>query len=396
MRKFIISICVALAGLASCGHPSIAQDNRGVSNLGMCSRNFKFDTIRQQFRNATTIRTKYLDNTFNPAGCSNLLLTLRENKPKDITTVILNSPGLRNGRLEKHEIHYGYSVSSLNKAIKNKNSQFLKKFRKRLDINRRMIEPLSGGLKHRVNPCLECDLDPQARQILIDEVKKVFPSAQIIDNPYKQPCLSGYVCEKHGSTANPSRPKILDLDGEDYDTIRPHPWASRHLDAEAVFAWKFCNNGLDRKKPWIPPTKRVDFCGVRDNKDFSYFVQADALRYEPQPVNNENGCKKRANWGPYINPSDGEKTGFTWKLGDGKRYAIALFPRSYSSRFKRVELRKGGNVIDSARYRGKYTHDGSNRMIYDFTKHPADLPNTVDVWADGICWQLAKPQFRQD
>lgn len=375
--------------------PSFA-DNRGVSNLGLCHRNFTYDAIRQQFKHASVIRTKYLDNTFNPRGCGNLTLLLQETKPLDLTTVILNGPGLRNNRLEKHEIHYGYSISALDKAIRSRNEKFLSKFRSRLTLNAGHLNTRSGITVHRVNPCLECDLSPAARKILIEETRKVFPNSIIIDNPYNQPCIPGLVCEKHGSAANPPRPKIVDLDGEDYDSILPFSWASRHLNAEAVFAWKFCNNGLDRKQPWRPPTQRNAFCGQRDNLDLQYFVRADALNTNPRPTPNPNKCaRQRADWRGWPVASDGVRAGFTWKLGDGKHYAIALFPRNVS-RFNRVEIRKDGATLDTAKYRGKYTYDGSNRLIYDFSKHVTAYPNAVDLWADSTCWHLAKPQFRAD
>lgn len=389
MRFFCEILLGFFLGLL-CSDSVQAQDNRGVSALGMCSPRYDYANMMTSFKYASVIRTKFLDNTFNPNGCKNLELLMREPKPLDMMSVILNGPGLRNGRLEKHEIHFGHSVSSLNRAVLNKEPKFMAKFDSRLNKIAAILNTRTGALTHRVNVCLECDLSQPARRILMERAKLVFPTAIYIDNPMQGACIPGLICEKHGSTANPPKPKSVDLDGEDYDGIKARQWGLRHADAETVYAWKLCNNGFKKHEDWKPPTQRTNFCGNRDNKDFGYWTRPEALIVGlAGNETDKKGCKR------YYPASDGNRKDFTWKLGDGRPYAVSLFPRAFRAQFNKVVVRRDG-LTDTGRYRGRYTEDGTNRLIYDFGKHTADQRDSSVLFADGNCWLLDKPQFRLD
>ena len=130
----------------------------------------------------------------------------------------------------------------------------------------------SGDQSHRasntpvklfVSPCLECDLSDAARKIMLEYVRPMFTGATLVDNPHGSRCLPGYACEVHGAK-NAGRGQLVDLDGEDYDSIDSRGFGNNNTDAEMALAWKLCNNGLKK------------------GEDFRRHRTAEILRLEPR------------------------------------------------------------------------------------------------------------------
>lgn len=375
----------------------LAQNNRGSSDLGLCSTKYNYQNFISQFREATTIRTKYLDNTFNVDGqCPNARKLMREPKALDLMLVLLNGPGLRNGRLERHEIHYGYTITSLDKAIRQKKKSFLDKFRVRLAKGKRIFMDRSAPFNLLINTCLECDLSKESRKILNEVAHEYFPNAIYVDNPLRDSCIPGLLCEKHGAKASPSGVGSVDLDGEDYDAVDQKKYAQANAGRARVYAWHLSNNGFKKDEAWRRPTQRVNFLSGRDAKQVGAFVKPGALQSTSSVTDSDkNGCHIM------FLAEDGYKKGSIFKLGDGRSHAVWLAP--HPMRFKAVKIIKNGAVVDTGRFRALYAHDpaGKQRQVWDFTKHTSTYPDNVIIKATAnngkvSCAVLQLPVFRVD
>lgn len=226
---------------------------QGTSYIGLCSKSWPCDKTLVTWHKKPII-TGWLEDSFGKrCECADTIL--RQKKPKTIRVHLANGPCLRNARCQRHDVFYGYTIASANRAAKIPNSRL----RKRLDVlaNRlkRRIEQSKGALTCYVSPCLECDLNGPARKALIDSVSVTLPSCIIVDNPLRARCLRGTVCERHGITPNLRKPCIADLDGtEAKSSLDLQAFATNTKQCDVRFywtAWMNCNNGS-----WQTPTSR--------------------------------------------------------------------------------------------------------------------------------------------
>jgi hypothetical protein len=84
------------------------------------------------------------------------------------------------------------------------------------------------------------------------------PTCNIVDNPYRRRCLSGYTCEKHGVNPSLLAPCIVDLDGIDATTIDLKKWMAKYRHCDLSFYWERWMNCLPLKdgEPFVDPRKR--------------------------------------------------------------------------------------------------------------------------------------------
>lgn len=253
--------------------PALAwAEYRGISELGLCHPRNKWGQVKKQFSGAPVIVTGWLDNTFNAAGCPNAQKLMLSPKKKIVRVHIMNGPGLRNKRLEPHEIHFGYTKSGLDKKIRQRNPEFLARYIGRLEAVRAITDTHRGKLKLYLSPCLECDFSKPARKVLLEQAGLVFPEATLVDNPLKGSCVSGVLCERHGPD---KRGDIVDLDGISLDVVNVKKWAKTVRPVRLRYAWKPCNNGLKQGQKWLPPTKRKNFCKAEDRAQFRAFLKGE-------------------------------------------------------------------------------------------------------------------------
>lgn len=242
---------------------------RGISELGFCHPRVEYKKFAEQFVKQKRIVTGWLDNTFNPHGCPNAIKLMKAKRPVILRIHILNFPGLRNKRLEKHEVHYGYSREKLDSAIRHKNQKIIGKYVDRLNKLKKLVETRKGALTLYVSPCLECDLSKAARKILSQVTLSVLPQAYLVDNPSKGSCLKNSICERHGDRTDGD---ILDLDGLPLYSANIPKWVKHSPNAMIRFGWLPCNNGLGLG-PWVPPTKRAHFCDEEERKTLNAFLR---------------------------------------------------------------------------------------------------------------------------
>lgn len=252
-------------------HP---QENRGSSDLGLCSREYNYEAFISQFKHVRTISTRMLIGTFNALGCPNLNRLMMEHRQINLSVHIINGSGLRTHRLQRHELGYGETVQSLDQKIRAHNAKFLRRFRDSL-------RELKGQLRLQritleVSPCLECNLSKDSRRILLKEVSRVFPGVRCSDNPASDTCLASVLCEKHGlqtKTQREGQGSILDTDGTDARRVDIYRYARENSKAEMIYAWIPCKNGFGPGDGWLPPARRKHFCTKEDNKFINHYLR---------------------------------------------------------------------------------------------------------------------------
>lgn len=226
---------------------------QGVSYIGLCNKTWNCDKTLATWQ-GKPITVGWLEDSFS-ATCDCADVILRQNKTKVIRVHLANGPCLRNKRCEPHDVFYGYTITSANRAAKIPNSQL----RQRLDVLanklKQRIEQSKGPLTCYVSPCLECDLDGPARKALISAVSAILPSCIIVDNPLRAACIKGTVCERHGTNPTLRSPCIADMDGTEANSIvdlKRYYAKTKQCDVRFYWsAWMNCNSGS-----WKTPTSR--------------------------------------------------------------------------------------------------------------------------------------------
>jgi len=369
------------------------SDNRGVSCLGLCHPRYPVEGLIKVFQKATVIRGRHLDNFFNSANSKHAARIMRLERQKLWTAIIINGPGMNNGRTQPHEITYRETTASVDRKVRAGNKQFLNKFEARLKHVKSIVSQApEGSLELLINPWLEHheSLSKKCFDILANICRQHFPGSRIVDNPVRGGLFPGYVHEKHGSQA-PKDIDIADLDGEDWEAADPVAFGERFARAKACHIWGFRDNGMDGEESWKRPQDRVNWPRSRELQVYGCWVAPRALE-EKQGYNAADTAGKIVH-----QASDGWRRDFVWKLGDNRTYATALLPRDFNGvNFPSFRIVKDGQVVDNGRKRGHYTHDGTNRQIIDFTKHTSAYPDNCVLQAGNHAWVLSLPQFRID
>lgn len=184
----------------------------GVSYLGICNPTWQCGRSIKALEGQDTIRTGWIEGTFgNSCDCADRLL--QDPRPKEVRVHLANGPCMRNRRCGRHEVFYGYTIASSNRAIKRGDRRLAKRFERVAVRTRERIGRSRGPLTCYVSPVLESDNDAEARKILHRLAGAYLPGCTLVDNPLRGKCIRGTVCERHGPDPGLSRPCIADLDG---------------------------------------------------------------------------------------------------------------------------------------------------------------------------------------
>ena len=234
-----------------------AQTNHGISALGLCSIRFDCEGFLESFPANSVIRTGWLDNTFGD-DCPCAAKLLSKPQRKIVRVHLLNGPGLRNRRLGDYEVLAGEAVASAEGKILKKDPQLLARYRERLN-KLRLLFAGAVNTELLLSACLENNFSKGARQVLHDEALQVFPSVRLVDNPLRDSCISGLICEFHGTPGQKRPPYIVDTDGLDLTEIDLIKLSNEHKSALFVLAWAHGSNGSLGKGPFKDPRVRTDY-----------------------------------------------------------------------------------------------------------------------------------------
>ena len=226
--KLLITLLCALVASSAYG--------QGASLLGMCHPDFKCDSINRMFVGQEVIVTGWLENTFGTT-CSCADSLLNDPRPKIVRVHIMNSPCLRNKRCGPYEVLYKESVASASTQFGRGRGKAVEKFKRSL---KRLKARLAGvkDLTCYVSPCLECDLNERARRFISSVVLDALPDCRLVDSVYRQRCLPGAVCEKHGDKPRVTKPCIVDLDGIDGRDVDLKQYVESYKECDLVYYWE--------------------------------------------------------------------------------------------------------------------------------------------------------------
>lgn len=205
------------------------------SFLGMCHKDWNCDATVKLYNGQERVILSWLEDTFgHECKCVNRLLN--DSRPITIRAHLIQSPCMRNKRCGRYEALWGYTAASGNRAAIQADSRLRKRFAKVLNRFKKRIE--GKTLTCYVSPCLECDLNERARRVFANLVSVAVPGCNIVDNPYRRKCLSGYTCEQHGFDPKLSAPCIVDLDGIDGSTVDINSWVARYKECDLSYYWE--------------------------------------------------------------------------------------------------------------------------------------------------------------
>lgn len=378
------------------------MNNRGVSSLGLCHPKYPVGQLLQTFP-ADHMVFRWLDHAFNPKNSKNAVLLLKQPKMKKVSVHIINGPGLNNRRVQPHEITYGYTNEKLVRELQSSSERFIKKFRARLVALRAIIDKKHPDypIDLAISPWLERTplANRKVMERLWSETIRIFPEAHMIDNPVQGNFIKTpnwrFLKEKHGANPGPGI-DIYDLDGEDWEGVDMAAYGKRGVGAWACFIWGYKDNLIKTVKDaagktvpvFQPFEKRTNAPTQRELKEYRYWMDDSALTpVAPNPADTA---------GYVVQPvPDGSKTGFLWKLGEGKNHAVILLPKNMvTNRPDVIAINHNQKRIDTGEFRGFYHGDG--RPIYHLSRHIVDYPKGCVVIAHMRCFPLQLPGLRID
>ncbi len=229
-----------------------AVEVQAQSLLGLCHKDWRCSHTVEMLKHKESITTGWIENTFNKdCPCGDKLLL--DQRFKTIRVHLINSPCMRNKRCGSYEVLFNETAASASKKIIKGDRKLLRKYDAVLARFKSRIEGVKN-LQCYLSPCLECDLNKKARKILLDKAAKAVPQCILVDNPYRQPCMPGYVCEKHGINPKISPPCIVDLDGIDGSTVNVHKWITKYQKCDIQYYWEPWMNCI--RSTFIDPRKR--------------------------------------------------------------------------------------------------------------------------------------------
>jgi len=231
---------------------TISKTEAAPSLLSLCHPQTNCKAIERLWSGQDTIVTGWVEKTFaNDCKCADRLLA--SDKAKVVRIHLMNGPCMRNKRCGRYEPFWGYHKTSANRAVHNPNSRLMRRFTAVLNTTAKRLDGVEK-LTCYVSPCLECDLNANARRVLLNHVFAALPCCSVVDNPHKQSCLKEYVCERHGQNPKLSAPCIVDLDGKDGREIDIKKWVDRYKHCDLAYYWEPWMNCI--RGSFVDPRKR--------------------------------------------------------------------------------------------------------------------------------------------
>lgn len=231
--------------------PTVVYAEVGQSYLGMCHPTWPCKVSLQQL---THLNTGWLEHTFGEAcPCADRLL--RSRKPKIVRVHLLNGPCLRNKRCGRYEAFHGMSIAKANRLVAREDPKLLAKITAIMQRASKRIAKARAPVTCFVSACLECDLGYEQRLYLAKMAASFFPQCNIVDNPVRGRCLSGYVCEKHGPDPKLKAPCIADLDGVPLESVDVKKYLENTKQCAVRYLWTYAYNCISGDK-FVDPRER--------------------------------------------------------------------------------------------------------------------------------------------
>jgi hypothetical protein len=226
MRKIILALSFTLAHASFC-----SADNLAASYIGFCSKSWPCAESLKVFADLPVKRVGWLTATFGErCPCAKEFFKLPGAKYVRVHLANCTCFPERGRSCASNEPFRGESIASADAKLRRKDPTVLRRYRRNLAIAARNLQG-AGDTTVRLSLCLESDFSNQARSVLLNEARKVFPRATFVDSITKGSCLPGIICERHGLAPSVGGQCITDTDGDDYR------FGVRGNQCEASFLW---------------------------------------------------------------------------------------------------------------------------------------------------------------
>lgn len=224
------------------------------SLLGLCHPQFDCKHVNRLYHGKSQVVAGWIENTFGTeCKCADTLL--QDDRPKVVRIHLANGPCMRNRRCGPYEVFYGYNAASAGREFAQKRGKAVRKFQRVLARAKKRLDSAKAPLQCLVSPCLECDLNAAARRGMFELIRDTMPGCTLVDNPFRQRCIKGTICEKHGDKITVKAPCIADLDGTNGATIDLAKWAESVKHCQIRFYWEPWMNCINGE--FIDPRKRI-------------------------------------------------------------------------------------------------------------------------------------------
>lgn len=400
--------------------------NVGLAPFAIAHRRFQCKKFLQAVDQLDYLHIAWLYHTFGKKyGCLRTLM--HDPRLETLETNLINEPGHRNRRLEKHEFLYGISSpQKYDRLLKSRNKKLRKKFFKYVaPLQKLLADNLQPHTQCLINPGLESNVSDRAGKVLVEWTREAFPNCRIVWNPLKaapgrREKAKADLIEGHGHTPNVKAPCLTNLDGTDISfpqrksnaeknyTIGHKNWINsgaslqQHLEAyanrcEVAFLWVAEFNCIDpnlRPGGFEPPLKRKCVTGrihelvANEAKRAHRNGKRHPVKFMWDEVDESSfqGCTA------IRKPADGSKKGFLLKQSEfSDRGGVVIAPIKASN----AKIIHRGRVIDTYKFQGRYHSEP--RYLYRSNKTPLKYPFKVAVkFSNGICYRVNNPRVRND
>lgn len=411
--------------------------NVGRAPFAIASPKFDCSGFTSSVKPLKYLHIAWLYNTFgSDYRCLNKILD--DSRLITLQTNLINEPGHRNKRLEKHEFLYDIkNPQEYDRLLKANDAKLHRKFKK-------YVRPLQDLLMSRLQPQTECLINPglesnvsaAAGKVLVKWAKAEFPFCKIVWNPIAKATdtqgTGASLVEQHGWFPKfATRSCTFNNDGSDinfperkspavFDYEKNPNNPKNFLNAgnplqsaleeyanqcKVVYVWTVEDNCFAydaQTAPWAPPSQRsckngpvnglvakeiqrTHLRGVRAPKIFKWTEDESASL---------KGCSSVSR------PNDGDKRGFLLKQSEfPDRGGVILLPGALSGATE-VSIVHKGRVVDAYARGGRYTHDGSQRDLWRSNKTPISYPLKVVIKirknSQVACYKVNNPRIRND
>ena len=388
-----------------------AQAEPGVSPYFCQSKYWKTNEMVSSYSKAGDFFAASIAETSGSnLDCLNKLVSIPNLKVFELHLV--NEVCMRNKNCGEYEPFYAaygqIDPKNYDARIKRKDKDLLAKYRSILAKYYPVYEKtISSGKSFVASIGLESNISIQSAQILIEEVRKYYPKAQISWNPIdkNQRRISGTLHEQH-VRKRLDAPCIYNNDGDHFYS-KKFGWSDRVIDdaASTLAQYRHCHAAIwglpdncRDEGSFVDPRKRKN-CATRKDLDAEVQIVNKSRSIGSCPwdwkANTEDKkvCKK------VLNPYDGDKRGFLLKQSYDYPGAVAILPTSMSNA-QELEVWSTQKVWRKVKRSGTYTEEGGYKggAIFRFAERTFQFPCGVMIREpkSGTCFEVINPRVRVD
>jgi len=349
MFKIMISyLYIAVVCICGVSYSCFAQGTIGEDYLALNSPTFPVRSASSVLPLGRAVGI--LDFTFG-TSTANLEYILRNNAPSHVRIHFLNNTCVRNRNCGKYEPLAGYTLSTLERGIRNHDAKIFNHLTGRLSIYK-SIAAINPNTIFLVSPILEHNLSIAGWRILADFILQQWPGVKLVNSPMRGNAIERYrgsYNEQHGVPVIRNA-QIYSHDGNDATDTNMAEWMKATKGSVLRFSWSRGYNLRTQGTTWVDPRARTAAYSREVLEEIVHITDTPPAK----PTLSIRGCKEM--------PFDST---FIWKplaedkgTGDTRANYPVLITKQTGS--KAVLVTFNGKFVSQLQYYGKYI-DGRSR-----------------------------------